>query len=86
MPFYLQVGQLKLKKKKDGERRRLLMRNSSNGKIIVNTLIVPGFKVTADGKSISFLVPNENGTADFFKLRLSTENDAKEWVAKVSQK
>ncbi|GJJ06358.1 hypothetical protein Clacol_000549 [Clathrus columnatus] len=80
------TGQLKLKKQKEGTKRRLLMRNSSNGKVIINTLLVPGFKLTVEGKTISFIVPNAEGTADFWKLRLSTESDAKAWEAKISEK
>lgn len=51
-----------------------------------NTLVVPSFKLTVDGRTISFVVVNEDGAADLFKLRLSTEAEAKEWEAKVAEK
>ncbi|KAF9263384.1 hypothetical protein L218DRAFT_999705 [Marasmius fiardii PR-910] len=71
----LGTGILRLKKHKTEEHRRVLMRNSSNGKINVNFNIYAGLKPSRSQKVVSF-VGHEAGVAQTYSVRMKTEDQA----------
>ncbi|KAG7098828.1 hypothetical protein E1B28_000732 [Marasmius oreades] len=71
----LGTGILRLKKHKVGEQRRLLLRNSSNGKININFNLYPGLKPSQSQKVVSF-VGHEAGVAQTYSARVKTEDQA----------
>ncbi|KAJ8077197.1 hypothetical protein AAF712_004094 [Marasmius tenuissimus] len=73
----LGTGLLKLKKHKTGEQRRLLLRNSSNGKININFNLYPGLAPSQSQKTLSF-VGHEGGNAQAYMIRVKTEEQARE--------
>ncbi|KAK1236320.1 hypothetical protein PQX77_000436 [Marasmius sp. AFHP31] len=73
----LGTGLLKLKKHKTGEQRRLLLRNSSNGKININFNLYPGLAPSQTQKTLSF-VGHEGGNAQAYMIRVKTEEQARE--------
>jgi len=79
------LGQLKLKARVNLPKRRILMRNSSTGQVILNFNLFPGFKVTADKKTISFRVPGEDEAAAVYQLRVPTDADASTWQETIQK-
>ncbi|KAF8973064.1 hypothetical protein BDZ97DRAFT_1912650 [Flammula alnicola] len=75
---WLQLGSgiLRLKKHKDTGARRVLLRNSTNGKVIVNFKIYSGLKPTQQKSALSF-VGHDNGVPQTYSIRLANEGDAK---------
>lgn len=73
----LGTGFLRLKKHKAKGTRRLLLRNSSNGKININFVLYAGLKPSLNQKSLTF-VGHENGTAQTYNIRVKTEDQARE--------
>ncbi|PCH43412.1 PH domain-like protein [Wolfiporia cocos MD-104 SS10] len=71
------VGMLRLKQRRETNARRVLMRNSTTGKIILNFSMYPGMKPTLAGKVVSF-VGFDNGTSTSYKVRTKTDDQAKE--------
>ncbi|EIN11692.1 hypothetical protein PUNSTDRAFT_141970 [Punctularia strigosozonata HHB-11173 SS5] len=73
------VGILRLKKHKETGVRRVLMRNSSTGKVLVNFKLHSGLKPTLAEKEkvVAFVGPNGSGAASF-KIRLKTLEQAAE--------
>ncbi|TCD67857.1 hypothetical protein EIP91_011854 [Steccherinum ochraceum] len=80
----LGVGLLKVKKHSSTGTRRLLLRNSSTGKIVINFNIYTGMTPSVAKNTVSF-VGHDNteqaavpGSATPFKLRVKTEGEAHE--------
>ncbi|KIJ49599.1 hypothetical protein M422DRAFT_27961 [Sphaerobolus stellatus SS14] len=80
----LGVGILKLKVHKDGS-KRMLMRNSSNGKILVNCKLHQGMKGNVQGKGFSFRVPGEGELGGLRLFRVKTSTEAQGWVDSIAQ-
>jgi len=78
------VGMLRLKKHKISSVRRVLLRNSSTGKITINFIIYPGLNPASTSNHVSF-VGHEGGVSTTFKLRLKTEEDARELKAAMDR-
>ncbi|KAK7035465.1 hypothetical protein VNI00_011758 [Paramarasmius palmivorus] len=73
----LGTGILRVKKHKTTGSRRLLLRNSSNGKININFALYAGLKPNLSAKSLTF-VGHEAGTAQTYNVRVKTEEQARE--------
>jgi len=66
------VGMLRLKKHKEKEARRVLARNSANGKIMLNFKIYPGLNATRTKQALTFIGHHE-GKMTTYRLRLKDE-------------
>ncbi|KIJ18712.1 hypothetical protein PAXINDRAFT_8954 [Paxillus involutus ATCC 200175] len=73
----LGVGMFRLKKHKETNIRRILMRNSNTGRILINFRVYTTFKPTLAKTLISF-VGYENNTLTSFRIRVKTEEQASE--------
>ncbi|KAJ3749012.1 hypothetical protein DFH05DRAFT_1389340 [Lentinula detonsa] len=73
----LGTGVLRLKKNKETGQRRLLLRNSNTGKIIINFNLYTGLKPTINKKALMF-VGHEDGVSQTYNLRTKTEDQALE--------
>ncbi|KAJ3827303.1 hypothetical protein EV361DRAFT_909383 [Lentinula raphanica] len=73
----LGTGILRLKKHKETGQRRLLLRNSNTGKIIINFNLYTGLKPTVNKKALMF-VGHEGGVSQTYNLRTKTEDQAVE--------
>jgi len=73
----LGVGYLRLKKHKEMDAWRMLLRNSSTGKININFKLYPGFKVTQAKKTLTF-VGHDNGVAQTYTVRLPEEDQTRQ--------
>ncbi|KAG5638453.1 hypothetical protein H0H81_012518 [Sphagnurus paluster] len=72
----LGYGVLRLKKHKETEARRLLLRNSSTGKININFNIYSGLKPTQSKKALTFIGHDEAGASHTYSVRLQNEEHA----------
>ncbi|RXW21287.1 hypothetical protein EST38_g4576 [Candolleomyces aberdarensis] len=70
-------GILRLKKHKETDARRMLLRNSTTGKININFKLYSGLKPSQTKKAVTF-VGHDNGTAQTYSIRVGTEEQAKE--------
>ncbi|KAI0339767.1 hypothetical protein BDW22DRAFT_1379748 [Trametopsis cervina] len=77
----LGIGLLKVKVHKESNARRLLLRNSSTGKILINFNVHAGLNPSA-AKNIVSLMGHEDGASVPYKLRVKT-NDLAEEVKKT---
>jgi len=73
----LGIGMLRLKKHKETNVRRILMRNSTTGRILVNFRISGRLKPTLAKTAVSF-VGYENSKPTSFSARVKTEEQAKD--------
>ncbi|KAJ3891075.1 hypothetical protein GG344DRAFT_77278 [Lentinula edodes] len=71
------TGVLRVKKNKSTGQRRLLLRNSNTGKIIINFNIYKGLQPTVNKKALMF-VGHEGGASQTYNLRTKTEDQALE--------
>ncbi|KAF9459811.1 hypothetical protein BDZ94DRAFT_1224134 [Collybia nuda] len=71
----LGYGVLRLKKHKETEARRLLLRNSSSGKININFNIYSGLKPSQVKKTLTF-IGHDNGVSQTYNVRLQNEEQA----------
>ncbi|KAH7888696.1 hypothetical protein F5I97DRAFT_737112 [Phlebopus sp. FC_14] len=71
------VGMLRLKKHKQTGARRVLMRNSSTGRILINFRLYNGLRPTVAKTMISF-IGHDNGTPASFRIRVKSEEQAAE--------
>ncbi|CCM01931.1 uncharacterized protein FIBRA_04004 [Fibroporia radiculosa] len=71
----LGVGVLRLKTNNDTDARRILLRNSSTGKITINFIIYSGMNATVSKNTVSFIGHNE-GTSTPYRIRTKTEEQA----------
>ncbi|KAJ2916741.1 hypothetical protein MD484_g3658, partial [Candolleomyces efflorescens] len=70
-------GILRLKKHKETDARRMLLRNSTTGKININFKLYSGLKPSQTKKAVTF-VGHDNGVAQTYSIRVGTEEQAKE--------
>ncbi|WVQ67788.1 uncharacterized protein L199_005993 [Kwoniella botswanensis] len=76
--FKLQgLGQFKLKRSKDGKKRRLLMRTDGSGNVILNMSVNSSFNPTVDGPHVKFLGFDNDGKPVPFALRVKNAEAAK---------
>ncbi|KAJ7647038.1 hypothetical protein FB45DRAFT_186942 [Roridomyces roridus] len=73
------IGMLRLKKHKETSARRVLMRNSQSGKILINFALYSGLKPTQTKKTMSFIGHDETGDHRMFNVRFRSEEAAKEF-------
>jgi len=71
-------GVLRLKKHKESGGRRLLLRNSSTGKININFNLYAGLKPSLSKKTITFIGHDSEGDPQTYSVRLKTEEQAGE--------
>ncbi|KZT29024.1 hypothetical protein NEOLEDRAFT_1175356 [Neolentinus lepideus HHB14362 ss-1] len=71
------VGVLKLKKHKETDARRMLLRNTSTGRVIINFKIYAGLTPKVNSKLVSF-TGHEEGQAVNYQLRVKTTEDAEQ--------
>ncbi|KAF8904420.1 hypothetical protein CPB84DRAFT_1772996 [Gymnopilus junonius] len=74
------VGLLKVKKNKDSEARRLLMRNSSTGNVVLNFRLYGGLKLTQDTDQPNTLkfIGHEGGVSQPYSVKVKTKENAAE--------
>ncbi|KAF9241584.1 hypothetical protein BU15DRAFT_87167 [Melanogaster broomeanus] len=73
----LGIGMFRLKKHKESDARRVLMRNSSTGRILINFRLYDSLRSTLAKTSVSF-VGYDNSTPTSFRVRVKTEEQASE--------
>ncbi|KAF5380610.1 hypothetical protein D9615_004630 [Tricholomella constricta] len=73
----LGFGVLRLKKHRETEARRVLLRNSSTGKINLNFNLYSGLKATQTKKTLTFIGHDETGASQTYSVRLQNEDQAK---------
>lgn len=73
----LGVGYLRLKRHKETDLRRILLRNSSTGMISINFNLYSGLKVTQAKKNVTF-IGHDNGVSQTYNVRLPNEDQARE--------
>ncbi|KAI6157801.1 hypothetical protein BKA82DRAFT_21862 [Pisolithus tinctorius] len=71
----LGIGMLRLKKHKENNTRRVLMRNSHTGRILLNFRLFSGLKPSLAKTSVAF-VGHENGAPASYRIRVKTESQA----------
>ncbi|KAH9951533.1 hypothetical protein B0H21DRAFT_179741 [Amylocystis lapponica] len=69
------IGMLRLKRHKETGARRILLRNSSTGKIIINFNIHPGMNTVVAGKTVSFM-GHDAGAPMPFRIKVKSEDQA----------
>jgi len=80
----LGVGILRLKKHKEKEARRVLLRNSSTGRLVINFNLYAALSPVLDlkTKTLSFVGHDHSedgqGKPASYKIRVKTEQDAKD--------
>jgi len=72
----LGVGMLRLKKHKETGGRRVLLRNSSTGKVTINFNIYSGLNPSLGSKFVTFVGHDENGVSITYRLRTPTDQHA----------
>ncbi|KAI0821702.1 hypothetical protein BC628DRAFT_1394368 [Trametes gibbosa] len=73
----LGVGILRLKKDKDSDSRRMLLRNSSTGKITINFILYSGLTASVSDKTVSF-IGHDDGQPTPYRIRCKTAAQANE--------
>ncbi|KAF5317298.1 hypothetical protein D9611_003923 [Ephemerocybe angulata] len=73
----LGAGIVRLKKHKETDARRMLLRNSSNGKININFSLYSGLKPSVAKKAVTF-IGHDKGVAQTYSIRVPTEENAKD--------
>jgi len=71
----LGYGVLRLKRHRETEARRILLRNSSTGKININFNIYSGLMPSQTRKTLTF-VGHDNGVSQTYSIRLQNEEQA----------
>ncbi|KAI0661280.1 hypothetical protein C8Q70DRAFT_932300 [Cubamyces menziesii] len=71
----LGVGVLRLKKHKETDARRMLLRNSSTGKITINFILYSGMNASVSDKVVSF-IGHEDGQSTPYRIRTKTAEQA----------
>ncbi|KAG5647036.1 hypothetical protein DXG03_001406 [Asterophora parasitica] len=73
----LGIGVLRLKKHKTKDARRILLRNSSTGKVNINFSVYSGLKPTQTKKALTFVGHDATGASQTYSVRLQSEDQAK---------
>ncbi|OCH91445.1 hypothetical protein OBBRIDRAFT_886965 [Obba rivulosa] len=69
------VGILRLKRHRETESRRLLLRNSSTGRVAINFIIYAGMTPTVQKNVVSF-IGHDEGASTAFRIRTKTDEQA----------
>lgn len=72
----LGIGLFKIKKNKDDAKRRILVRNEGNGKVMVNFRLMKTFKPIKDKNVVSFLGFDSEGKPANYRCRVKTNDMA----------
>ncbi|KAK7472593.1 hypothetical protein VKT23_000706 [Stygiomarasmius scandens] len=72
----LGTGVLRLKKHKETGARRMLLRNSSTGKITINFNLYGGLNPSQNKKAVMFVGHDEGGVSQTYNVRMKTEEQA----------
>ncbi|KAL1741122.1 hypothetical protein HDZ31DRAFT_46108 [Schizophyllum fasciatum] len=81
----LGTGMVRLKKHKDTEVRRMLMRNSSTGKININFKLYSGLTPKVNNKLAVSFVGHEEGVSKTYNLKFKSEGEAKDMLAALNR-
>ncbi|KAJ7691270.1 hypothetical protein B0H17DRAFT_1063305 [Mycena rosella] len=81
----LGLGIVRLKKHKETDTRRLLLRNSHSGKIQINFALYSQLKPSLSKKSLTFVGHGEKGESQTYSLRFRSEEAAKEFKEFLEQ-
>ncbi|KAL5523886.1 hypothetical protein ACEPAG_8059 [Sanghuangporus baumii] len=73
------VGMIRIKKKKTDASIRLLSRNTSNGKIMMNFKLYTGFKISQTKSILNFVGHDESGSSVTYRVRVKDEAGATEF-------
>ncbi|KAG2015691.1 ran/spi1 binding protein [Coprinopsis cinerea AmutBmut pab1-1] len=86
-PGWVEIGTgiLRLKKHKETESRRVLLRNSMTGKINLNFKLYSGLKPSQAKKAVTFVGHDTNGVAQTYTVRVATEEQAVELKAALER-
>ncbi|KAJ7282971.1 hypothetical protein C8J57DRAFT_1499923 [Mycena rebaudengoi] len=79
------IGFIRLKKHKETSTRRLLLRNSQTGKIIINFSLYSGLKVTLTKKTLNIVGHDATAVPQTYSLRLQTEEGAQNLKAAIEK-
>ncbi|KAJ7045804.1 hypothetical protein C8F04DRAFT_1066237 [Mycena alexandri] len=79
------IGFLRLKRHKETSARRLLLRNSHSGKILINFALYSGLKASQAKKSLTFVGHDAAGEPQTYSLRFRSEDTAKEFQAALDK-
>lgn len=71
----LGIGMFRLKKHKETNVRRVLMRNSNTGRILINFRLYAGLKLSLAKTALTF-VGHDNGAPASYRIRVKTEEQA----------
>jgi nucleoporin NUP2 len=81
------IGMLRLKKHKENNTRRIILRANNTGKIVINFRIYPGLQPKRTGKAVAFTghitSPGKDTQSVQYRLRVSTEQSATELVEAI---
>ncbi|PIL29732.1 hypothetical protein GSI_08171 [Ganoderma sinense ZZ0214-1] len=80
----LGVGMLRLKRHKETDARRVLLRNSGTGKITINFLVHGGLNPTVSDKVVSFM-GHADGASTPYRIRCKTADQAKDLKAALDR-
>ncbi|KAH9859097.1 hypothetical protein C2E23DRAFT_880472 [Lenzites betulinus] len=80
----LGVGILRLKKDKDSDARRMLLRNSSTGKITINFSLYSGLSASVSDKTVSF-IGHDEGRSTPYRIRCKTAVQANDLKAALDR-
>ncbi|KAF8160750.1 hypothetical protein B0H34DRAFT_806238 [Crassisporium funariophilum] len=72
----LGLGIMRLKKDRNSSSRRILLRNSTNGKILLNFKIYSGLKPSLLKKALTLVGHDEIGTSQTYCIRMPSEDQA----------
>ncbi|KAL1700972.1 hypothetical protein EV121DRAFT_263536 [Schizophyllum commune] len=78
-------GMVRLKKHKKSEVRRMLMRNSSTGKININFKLYGGLNPKANNKLAVSFVGHDQGDSKTYNLKFKSEGEAQEMLAALNR-
>ena len=77
----LGIGLFKVKKNKSNGKKRVLVRNAGNGKVVVNFRLTEGFKPIKDKNIVSFLGFDGDGKPTNYRCKVKTDDGAGELTA-----
>ncbi|KAF9478814.1 hypothetical protein BDN70DRAFT_879519 [Pholiota conissans] len=69
------IGMLRIKKDKDSGSRRILLRNNTNGKVVLNFKIYSAMKPAQNKVSLSF-IGHDDGAPQTYSIRMGKEDEA----------
>ncbi|KXN90991.1 Nucleoporin nup61 [Leucoagaricus sp. SymC.cos] len=81
----LGYGVLRIKKHKETGSRRVLLRSSSTGQILINFTFHSAFKPTLKGKNVTFLGHDTKGNSKMYTLKLQTQEQATQLAEALDQ-